>query len=114
MLQELRVFLEADSDLGSNISWQMLQPAQQTFLEGAARLPKQLFGKEGVPQPAEVTQPAKKSNDFMRMMREGVQGIKNDWNAILDMPEDEKDLRYQTKLLETMWDQLSETSRVVC
>lgn len=112
--QELRVFLEEESELCASSAWHSLQPSQQTLLEGAAKLPKQIFGKEGVPQPTEVAQPTKKSNDLMRMMREGVQGIKNEWSAALDMPEEEQQLRYQTKLLETMWDQLSDSSRVVC
>eukprot|EP00803_Ostreobium_quekettii_P006331 evm.model.scf_3349.1 EVM.evm.TU.scf_3349.1 scf_3349:7627-7947(-) len=107
----MRLFLETEAELASDINWLMLQPPQQSFLEGAARLPKQLFGKEGVPQPAEVLQPAKKSADIMRMMREGMQGFKNELYALVDMPEDEKELRCQTKLLEMMWDQLSDTSR---
>ncbi|CAD7698032.1 unnamed protein product [Ostreobium quekettii] len=110
--EEMRLFLETEAELASDINWLMLQPPQQSFLEGAARLPKQLFGKEGVPQPAEVLQPAKKSADIMRMMREGMQGFKNELYALVDMPEDEKELRCQTKLLEMMWDQLSDTSRV--
>lgn len=110
--EELRVFLEEESELCASSAWQNLQPSQQTLFEGAARLPKQIFGKEDVRHPAEVVQPTKKSNDLMRMMREGVQGIKNEWSAALDMPEEEQELRYQTKLLEMMWDQLSDSSRV--
>ena len=43
--QELHVFLEADSPLGSNLQWQQLQPMHGSILEGVARLPKQLFGE---------------------------------------------------------------------
>lgn len=43
--QELHVFLEADTPLGSNLQWQQLQPMHGSILEGVARLPKQLFGK---------------------------------------------------------------------
>ncbi|CAD7703522.1 unnamed protein product, partial [Ostreobium quekettii] len=110
--EEMRLFLETDADLATNIHWLMVQPPQQSFLEGAARLPKQLFGKEGVPQPTEVMQPAKKSADIMRMMREGMQGFKNELYTLVDMPDDEKELRCQTKLMEMMWDQLSDSSRV--
>ena len=43
-LQELHVFLEADTPLGANLQWQQLQPMHGSILEGVARLPKQLFG----------------------------------------------------------------------
>ncbi len=45
LAQELHVFLEADSPLGSNLQWQQLQPMHGSILEGVARLPKQLFGE---------------------------------------------------------------------
>ena len=39
------MFLEAEAPLGSNLQWQQLQPLHGSILEGVARLPKQLFGK---------------------------------------------------------------------
>ena len=45
LLQELRVFLEADVALGQAQAWQSLQPMQNSLLDGVARLPKQLLGE---------------------------------------------------------------------
>ena len=47
--QELRIFLEAEYPLGSNLQWQQLQPMHGSILEGVARLPKQLFGEPSPP-----------------------------------------------------------------
>ena len=45
-VQELRVFLEADDSLATSFEWAHLQPMHGTILEGVARLPRQLFGKQ--------------------------------------------------------------------
>ena len=46
VLQELRVFLEAEGALGLSMDWQQLHPMQGSFLDGAVRLPKQLIGTQ--------------------------------------------------------------------
>ena len=45
-VQELRVFLEAEDSLATSFEWAQLQPMHGTILEGVARLPRQLFGKQ--------------------------------------------------------------------
>lgn len=44
MLQVLRAFLEADEPLLSSFQWLQLTPPQHSFMEGVARLPRQLLG----------------------------------------------------------------------
>lgn len=113
--QELRLFLELDGPLDSNLEWQMLQPVQTNFLEGTARLSKQLFGKESsVPQPGEITKPSTRTTDYLRRMREGFQSMKQEISGGSGVnSEDEKKLRLQTKSMGSQWDTLAETSRAV-
>lgn len=115
MIQELRFFLELDGPLDSKYEWQMLQPIQGNFLEGTARLSKQLFGKESsVPQPGEITKPSTRTNDYLRRMREGFQSMKQDLaRGVGTNREDEKELRTHTKSIGGQWDTLAETSRAV-
>lgn len=44
MSQVLIAFLEADEPLLSSFQWLQLTPPQHSFLEGVARLPRQLLG----------------------------------------------------------------------
>mmetsp|Transcript_17683 Transcript_17683/g.49470 ORF Transcript_17683/g.49470 Transcript_17683/m.49470 type:complete len:564 (-) Transcript_17683:1848-3539(-) len=68
---ELRVFLECDGELSISPEWNALKPAQSSVLEGVAKLPKQIIGNDRVAvTPAEASQSAKSSNDFMRMFKE--------------------------------------------
>ncbi|GMH38963.1 hypothetical protein BSKO_06861 [Bryopsis sp. KO-2023] len=112
--EELRLFLETDGDLGGSYQWQKFLPAQANFLEGTAKLSKQLFGRESsVPQPGDVAQPSKKTNDYLRRMKEGFQSMKQELSgAARNSDVDEKELKLQTKVVEGTWDNLAETSRV--
>lgn len=91
----------------------MIQPPQANFLEGTAKLSKQIFGKESsVPHPGEVSQPSTKSNDYLRRMKEGFQSMKQDMSGNASA-EDERELKMKTKFVEGQWDTLAETSRMV-
>ena len=50
--QELRVFLECDGELVCSPEWNALKPSHSTILEGVAKLPKQIIGKDRLKCPA--------------------------------------------------------------
>ncbi|KAK3262372.1 hypothetical protein CYMTET_28769, partial [Cymbomonas tetramitiformis] len=72
---ELHAFLESESGFANSPLLKSHSPGN--LLSSAARLPKQLIGSEpAVPAPAEVTQPTRASRDFMRVLKETKQAVK--------------------------------------
>ena len=51
--------------------------------------------------------------NFLRMMREGVQNMKNEMKGNPPVGPDEKILRRKAQYIDVQWDQLSEVSRAV-
>ncbi|GAQ79708.1 Sorting nexins and related PX domain-containing proteins [Klebsormidium nitens] len=100
---DLKVFLETEGRLP-------LQPTTDLasrMLDGAVKLPRQLFGSEQTtPPPQEAAQPAKGGRDLVRIFKELKQTVQNDWGsskppiaeedkAYLDRKEKELDLEKQ-------------------
>eukprot|EP00775_Hariotina_reticulata_P008356 gene8356-8540_t len=72
----LRVFLEMPGDLSSNVRWSGMQPPSASIMEGTAKFSMQLIGRESrVVDPVAAAQPAARSKDLMRAMKEAAQGI---------------------------------------
>ncbi|XP_022998648.1 sorting nexin 2A-like [Cucurbita maxima] len=69
------------------------------MLDGAVKLPKQLFGESAM-TPQEVVQPAKGGRDLLRLFKELKQSVTNDWGsskpAVIE--EDKKFLEKKEKL----------------
>jgi len=68
----LRVFLEAEGDLSRDARWAALQPPPAaSVLEGASRAAQQLLGRESrAVDPVSAAQPASRSMDLLRAVRE--------------------------------------------
>jgi hypothetical protein len=68
----LRVFLEAEGDLSRDYRWLALQPPPAaSVLEGASRAAQQLLGRESrAVDPVAAAQPASRSMDLLRAVRE--------------------------------------------
>lgn len=106
---ELHVFLEADSPLGSNLQWQQLQPMHGSILEGVARLPKQLFGQDpAAPSPTEAATNTKHTSDLLRRFKELTVKEPKDPGA-LDQPE--IDLRNEKLLVDEFLEKVAAASR---
>ena len=78
--EELRLFLESQGKLP------LVKPMDvaSRMLDGAVKLPKQLFGTEavtGVVDVNEVVQPAKDGKNLLRLFKELKQSVTNDWGA---------------------------------
>ncbi|KAJ7963912.1 sorting nexin 2B-like [Quillaja saponaria] len=98
--EELRLFLEVkgklplvkSTDVGSRM------------LDGAVKLPRQLFGGEavGAVDLNEVAQPAKGGRDLLRIFKELKQSVVNDWGGMkpLVVEEDKEFLERKEKLME--------------
>lgn len=105
--EELRVFLEVDSDLTSSAAWAGLQPTQSSLVEGTTKLSMQLLGRErAVPDPAQAALPAGKTGDLLRAMKETMQAQRSTSYSV-----DELELRRQKELMEEMRDGLLAASR---
>jgi hypothetical protein len=73
----LRVFLETPGELGANLRWSGLMPPSASVLEGTAKFSMQLIGRESrVVDPVAAAQPAARSKDLMRAMKEAAQGMR--------------------------------------
>lgn len=76
--EELRVFLEVQGKLPLAKTTDMAS----RMLDGAVRLPRQLFGAElAVVDSSDVAQPAKGGRDLLRIFKELKQSVTNDWGA---------------------------------
>ncbi|KAH0455108.1 hypothetical protein IEQ34_017032 [Dendrobium chrysotoxum] len=98
--EELRVFLRAQGKLP-------LSPTTDVasrMLDGAVRLPKQLFGDGayGSVAPQEAVQPARGGRDLLRMFKELKQSVTNDWGGTrpLLVEEDKEFLERKGKIQE--------------
>mmetsp|Transcript_24550 Transcript_24550/g.53643 ORF Transcript_24550/g.53643 Transcript_24550/m.53643 type:complete len:672 (+) Transcript_24550:240-2255(+) len=106
--EELRTFLEAGGDLADSPQWRALQPMQQgNFVEGTAKLSKQLFGLERqVLDPVQAAQPTKKSADILRAIKETAQSMQ-----VASYSDEELDLRRAREQLEVLKEQLLTASK---
>jgi hypothetical protein len=76
-MQELRAFLELPGELGANMRWVRLMPPSASIIEGTAKFSMQLIGRESkVVDPVAAAQPAARSKDLMRAMKEAAQGMR--------------------------------------
>lgn len=75
---ELRVFLQVQGKL----PLPRTTDVASRMLDGAVKLPKQLFGESvGAVDPSEVVQPAKGGRDLLRIFKELKQSMTNDWGG---------------------------------
>ncbi|RRT38445.1 hypothetical protein B296_00043446 [Ensete ventricosum] len=74
----------------------------RVMLDGAVRLPKQLFGDgaAGRAAPEDVVQPAKEGRDLLRILKELKQAVTNDWGGVklLVVAEDRELLERKEKM----------------
>lgn len=94
---ELRVFLQVQGKLPLPTSVDVAS----RMLDGAVKLPKQLFGDSGsVMGPQDVVQPARGGRDLLRLFKELKQSVANDWGGSKPsvMEEDEEFLENKERL----------------
>ncbi|KAJ0705197.1 putative sorting nexin Vps5-like, AH/BAR domain superfamily, PX domain superfamily [Helianthus annuus] len=78
--EELRLFLQVQGKL----PLMKTTDVASRMLDGAAKLPKQLFGESVVSaavDPSDVAQPAKGGRDLLRIFKELRQSVANDWGG---------------------------------
>lgn len=108
---ELRVFLQVQGKLPLPTSVDVAS----RMLDGAVKLPKQLFGESGsVMGPQDVVQPAKGGKDLLRLFKELKQSVANDWGGSKPpvVEEDKEFLENKERLL-NLEQQLSNASKQV-
>ncbi|CDP13964.1 unnamed protein product [Coffea canephora] len=109
--EELRLFLESQGKLP------LMKPTDvaSRMLDGAVKLPKQLFGGEvvaGVVDVNEVAQPAKGGKDLLRLFKELKQSVTNDWGATKPaLVEEDKEFMERKDKLQELEQQLSNVSQ---
>ncbi|KAK8961260.1 Sorting nexin 2B [Platanthera guangdongensis] len=107
--EELRVFLQEQGKLP-------LMPTTDValrMLDGAVRLPRQLFGDRayGSSAPQEVVQPAKGGRDLLRMFKELKQSVSNDWGGTKPLVvEEDKEFLERKERTQELTLQLNATS----
>ncbi|CAN1266449.1 Sorting nexin 2B [Linum perenne] len=74
---ELKVFLKVQGKLPLATSTDVAS----RMLDGAVKLPKQLFGEGSAVAPQDVVQPAKGGRDLLRLFKELKQSVANDWGG---------------------------------
>lgn len=74
---ELKVFLQVEGKLPPPTSTDVAS----RMLDGAVKLPKQLFGEGGGASAVEVAQPARGGRDLLRLFKELRQSVSNDWGG---------------------------------
>ncbi|XP_027331566.1 sorting nexin 2A-like isoform X2 [Abrus precatorius] len=98
--EELRLFLEAKGKL----PLAKTTDVASRMLDGAVKLPRQLFGGEGVATAGgdDVAQPAKGGRDLLRIFKELKQSVANDWGGTkpLVVEEDKEFMERKDKLME--------------
>ncbi|KAK7276434.1 hypothetical protein RIF29_17573 [Crotalaria pallida] len=101
--EELRLFLEVRGKLPLVKSTDVAS----RMLDGAVKLPRQLFGGEAVAvvggaELSEVAQPAKGGRDLLRIFKELKQSVANDWGGTkpLVMEEDKEFMERKERLVE--------------
>ncbi|KAG1339016.1 sorting nexin 2B [Cocos nucifera] len=107
---ELRVFLQAPGKLPLPTSTDMAS----RMLDGAVRLPKQLFGEgpAGYVTPQDAVQPAKGGRDLLRIFKELKQSVTNDWGgAKPPVVEEDKEFLERKYKMQDLEQQLSTASK---
>lgn len=106
---ELRVFLQVPGKLPLPTSTDVTA----RVLDGAANLPKQLFGdSRNVIAPHEAVQPAKGGRDLLRLFKELKQSVTNDWgNSRPPLVEEDKQFLDKKEKLHDFEQRLTDTSK---
>ncbi|MQL80686.1 hypothetical protein Taro_013139 [Colocasia esculenta] len=108
--EELRVFLQAQGKLPLPVTTDVAS----RMLDGAVRLPKQLFGEAGAGYvaPQEVVQPAKGGRDLLRIFKELKQSVTNDWGGVKPLAvEEDKEFLERKEKMQDLEQQLSTASQ---
>jgi len=108
--EELRVFLEAKGRL----PLARTTDVASRMLDGAVRLPRQLFGGEA--EVGEVAQPAKGGRDLLRIFKELKQSVTNDWGGSkpLVVEEDKEFMERKDKLVDFEHHLSNVSQQVLC
>lgn len=111
--EELKVFLTAEGSLASSYQWQGILPPRSSFIEGVARLPRQLIGSEPLMvSTADLTKSSRHSNDLFRRLREmGERVRQDDPKHVRNLPSDEAELKTITTGVETYAEAVAHASR---
>lgn len=106
---ELRVFLQTQGKLPLTPTTDMAS----RMLDGAASLPRQLFGEGSVVMtPQDVVQPAKSGRDLVRLFKELKQSVTIEWGGVKPAVfEDDKEFLEKKENVETLERHLSEASQ---
>eukprot|EP00803_Ostreobium_quekettii_P009878 evm.model.scf_3971.1 EVM.evm.TU.scf_3971.1 scf_3971:176-5910(+) len=98
--EELRVFLEAHGHLRECVAWIQLHPVQPSWVEGAARLVRQITGHDWVPTPTEVAQQPSAKRHMVRALRESFKSIKERRQPTMEYSPAEAQLRQETEVMD--------------
>eukprot|EP01025_Chloroclados_australasicus_P041534 TRINITY_DN4401_c0_g1_i3.p1 TRINITY_DN4401_c0_g1~~TRINITY_DN4401_c0_g1_i3.p1 ORF type:complete len:626 (-),score=83.03 TRINITY_DN4401_c0_g1_i3:1478-3283(-) len=103
-------FLSLEGDLRTNPRWQKLYPPATNWVDGVAKLLRQMIGQEKpIPDPLEATQTARKTHDLVRMVKEGLHLYQNRQQGGGQYGGEELQLRSDRTLIEEGKKQLTET-----
>ncbi|PWA84373.1 Phox homologous domain-containing protein [Artemisia annua] len=109
--EELRVFLQVQGKL----PLVKTTDVASRMLDGAVKLPKQLFGESVVSaavDPSEVVQPAKGGRDLLRLFKELRQSVTNDWGGAKPLVvEEDKEFLDKRKKLQDFETELTNVSQ---
>lgn len=109
--EELRVFLQVQGKL----PLMKTTDVASRMLDGAVKLPKQLFGESVVSaavDPNDVSQPAKGGRDLLRIFKELRQSVTNDWGETKPpVVEEDKEFLEKKKKLQDFEHELSNVSQ---
>ncbi|KVI09979.1 sorting nexin 2A-like [Cynara cardunculus var. scolymus] len=109
--EELRLFLQVHGKL----PLMKTTDVASRMLDGAAKLPKQLFGESVVSaavDPNDVSQPAKGGRDLLRIFKELRQSVTNDWGGTKPpVVEEDKEFLEKRKKLQDFEQELSNVSQ---
>lgn len=107
---ELKAFLQAKGKLPLPSS----SDVASRMLDGASKLPKQLFGETAVAAPQEVVQPARGGMDLFRMFKELKQSVSVDWGGAKPaVVEEDKEFLEKKEKMNDLEQQLSNASQQV-
>ncbi|KAK9866902.1 hypothetical protein WJX84_001593 [Apatococcus fuscideae] len=107
-----RAFLEADEPLLSSLQWTQLTPVQHTFMEGMARLPRQLLGSESaIPNPSDAARSTRHTGDLLRRFKELRLDVRQEYQEQPALTQAEIDLRNERMLVEELQEKLANASR---
>lgn len=108
---EFKLFLQVQGKLPLPTSTDVAS----RMLDGAVKLPKQLFGEStAVVAPHEVVQPAKGGRDLLRLFKELKQSVANDWGGSKPpVVEEDKEFLENKERMNDLEQQLSNASQQV-